>query len=207
MRIADEKSILKIVINPVNYYSHNYGYYGLNNDFVQQEIVRDLRFQLSSGNVRVFSSWEARSSNIVPDRVIDIEWNELFLPIPRTQTFTRQVSRTVQTGETADKKPIYATVSATLYITRRVLDSRARLSCRVYEPNTNNVILWDEFPVNNNQVEEYATYSGDSRALSAYEWALVNNRSFGDLSQYDMFTNVFRSVYPQLLNRLRMVTW
>lgn len=207
MEIADNKSVLKVVINPVNYYSHNFGYYGLNSDYVQQEIVRDLKFQLSSGNVRVYSNWEARSGNIAPDRVIDLEWNELFIPIPRTQTFSRQVSREIQTGQTADIRPVYTTVTATIYVTRRQIDSRGRLSCKVTEPTTNNVVLWDEFPAYNNNVEEYATYRGDSRALSSYDWALVNNSSFRDPSQYDMFNNVFRQVYPQLLNRLRAVTW
>ncbi len=162
---------------------------------------------MSSGNVRVYSNWEARSGNIAPDRVIDLEWNELFIPIPRTQTFARQVSREIQTGQTADKRPVYTTVTATIYITRRQLDSRGRLSCKVTEPATNSVVLWDEFPAYNNNVEEYATYRGDSRALSSYDWALVNNARFSDPSQYDMFNNVFRQVYPQLLSRLRTVTW
>jgi tetratricopeptide (TPR) repeat protein len=209
-RLMDEaynKSILKVVINPVNYYSHNYNYWGLNNDYVQQEIVRDLKFQLSSGNVMVYSSWEANANRVNADRVVDLSWNELFLPIPRTYTTSKQVSAQIQTGETADKKPVYNTVTATIYITRRVTESHGTLSCKVYEPATNSVVLWDEFPASYNNVEEYATYRGDSRALSSYDWALINNARYRDLTRNDMFNNVFRQAYPQLLSRLRSVTW
>jgi hypothetical protein len=205
---AQQQSILNVVINPVDYYSRSYNSWGFNNDFMQQDIVRDLKYQLSSTNVRVYSDWEARANNIYPDRVIDLKWDEMFIPTPIDQTFTRQVSKEIQVGLTEDKKPIYNTVYATVYVTRRSLQTHGSLSCRIIDPANNQVVLWDNFPARNDINEEYATYRGDSRALSSYDWALINNRSsFRNMNQGDMLTNVYRQVYPQLVNRIRSVTW
>jgi hypothetical protein len=208
MEKAYDKSILTVVINPVNYYARSFNYWGLNNDYVQQEIARDLRFHLGqSDNVKVLTDQEARSSNLLPDRIIDLSWNELFLPIPQSNTYSRQVSKTIVTGKTADNKPVYTTAYATVYVTRVINQSRGTLDVKVIDPSDNKTILWDNFPVNNHTVEEYATYQGDSRALSSYDWAIINRGAFYNPSRYQMFDNIYRQVYPQLISRIRSVTW
>ncbi len=209
MNIAEEKSTLTIVINPVNYYAQSYGYWGLNNDYVQYELTRDLRYQLTTAgnNIKVYTDREAYSNRIKPDRIVDISWNELFMPQPVSTTYTRNVSQQVQTGETADKKPVYTTVTATIYITSKTVDARGTLSCRIIDPSTNRTIMWDNFPGSYMWREEYATYRGDSRALSSYDWALINNANFNDPQRRDIFSQVLNQVYPQLINRIRSVTW
>lgn len=205
---AYNKSILTIVVNPVNYYARSYNYWGLNNDYVQQEIARDLGFRLGqSDNVKVLTDYEARSSNRQPDRIIDLSWNELFLPIPESNTYSRQVSKTIVTGKTADNKPVYGTVYATVYVTRVFNRSRGTLDVKISDPSSGKTILWDNFPVNNNTAKEYATYRGDSRALSSYDWALLNRGAFNNPSRYQMFDNIYRQVYPQLISRIRSITW
>ncbi len=208
MEKAYDESILTVVINPVNYYARSFNYWGLNNDYVQQEIARDLRFQLGqSDNVKVLTDYEARSNNLQPDRIVDLSWNELFLPIPQNNTYSRQVSKTIVAGKTADGKPVYTTVNATVYVTRVFNQSRGTLDVKVTDPSTNKTVLWDNFPVNNNTIEEYGSYQGDSRALSSYDWALINRGAFNNPSRYQMFDNIYRQVYPRLISRIRSVTW
>lgn len=206
LNTAERNSVLNVVVAPVNYYARSYNYWGLNNDYVQQEIVRELRFQLPSRNMRIFTDLEARSNRIVPDRIIDLRWDELFLPYPTTQSFTREVSREVQTGQDADKKPIYTTVRATIYVTRRAIQASGNLSCTVTDGN-NQRLLWENFPASYNWTEEYATYRGDSRALSTYDWALINRSRIVDPNRRDIFLNVFRQVHPQLMSRIRSINW
>lgn len=206
--IAAEKSTVSVVINPVNYYAQSYGYWGLNNDYIQQEIARDLRYQLNSTHVKVYTDWEARKNEIVPDRVVDIGWDQLFIPMPSTNTFTRQVSRQVNTGRVDEKKqPIYETVTATLYITEKIVRANGNLTLRIFDAKNNRNVLWDNFPANYTWREQYANYRGDSRALSGYELAMINNSGYADPSRYDIFSNVLREVYPRLVNRVRSVTW
>ena len=203
---AYNKSILNVVVIPVNYYAQSYGYWGLQNDYVQQEIVRDLRFQLGSANVKVFTQLEARSQRINPDKIIELRWDQLFMPQPFTQTFTRAASKQIEVGRTKDNQPIYNTVNATLYITRRELRASGNLICRV-STNSGEQILSEYFPSNYNYVQEFATYRGDSRALSGYDLALINNTRMNNYSRRDVFTEVFRQVYPQLISRLRSINW
>jgi hypothetical protein len=168
--------------------------------------MRDLRFQLGTGNVNILSEQEARSYRVIPDRVIDLNWNELFVPVPYTQTFTRELSKQIETGQTSDKKPIYTTVRATLYVTRKEVQAYGTLSCRVTD-NNRQTLLSDNFPANYTWVQEYATYRGDSRALSSYEIALISNARIANYSRRDIFTQVFRQVYPQLISRIRSLDW
>lgn len=208
MAIANERSILEIVINPVDYYNNNYSYYGFNNDYMQDRFITDLRYQLgSSNNVRVYTEREAYQNKIYPDRVVDMRWNELYMPIPTQNTSTRQVSSNVVTGKTEDGKPIYTTVYATLYITQRYIEARGSLSVRITDPKTNRTVMYEDFPGGYTTQEEYATYRGDSRALSAYDWAMINNNRRGDPTRNNLFNEVMRQVYPQLINRIKSVTW
>ncbi|HEX8332591.1 MAG TPA: hypothetical protein VF622_08205 [Segetibacter sp.] len=206
--VAAEKGTVSVVINPVNYYSQSFGYWGLNNDYIQQEIARDLRYQLNSSNVKVYTEWEARRSNIVPDRVVDIGWDQLYIPTPITNTSTRQVSKQINTGRVDDKKqPIYETVTATLYITEKYVRANGNLTLRIFDAKNNRNVLWDNFPADYTWREHYATYRGDSRALSGYELAMINNSAYRDPSRNDIFGNVLREVYPRLVSRIRSVTW
>ncbi len=208
MEIANEKSIIDIVINPVNYFNNGFDYYGFNNDFMQYQFINDLRYQLgASKNVRVYTDREAFSNNIYPDRVVDLRWNELYFPIPTQNTVTRQVSNSVVTGRTADGKPVYTTVYATLIITRRLIEARGSLSVRITDPTNNRTLMYEDFPGGYTRQEEYATYRGDSRALSAYDWAIINNSNYIDPTRNSLFNEVLRQVYPRLLSRIKSVTW
>ena len=208
MQVANERSILEIVINPVNYYNNSYSYYGLNNDFMQYQFVNDLRYQLgSTNNVRVFTDREAYQNKIYPDRVVDMQWNELYMPAPTQNTVTKQVSSEVVTGKTTDGKPVYTTVFATLFITQRFIEARGSLSVRITDPKTNRILMYEDFPGGYTTREEYATYRGDSRALSAYDWAMINNNQNSNPTRNSLFNEVMRQVYPQLINRIKSVTW
>ena len=208
MAIANERSILEIVINPVDYFNNNYSYYGFNNDYMQDRFVTDLRYQLgTSNNVRVYTEREAYQNKIYPDRVVDMRWNELYMPIPTQNNITREVSRNVVTGKTQDGKPIYTTVYATLYITQRYVEARGSLSVRITDPKSNRTVMYEDFPGGYTTQEEYATYRGDSRALSAYDWAIINNNRGSNPTRNNLFNEVMRQVYPQLINRIKSVTW
>jgi hypothetical protein len=49
--------------------------------------------------------------------------------------------------------------------------------------------------------EEVATYSGDRRALSNNDWALINN-NFNLPGREDILNRLYRNIYPQVKNRI-----
>ena len=67
--------------------------------------------------------------------------------------------------------------------------------------------MYEDFPGGYTTREEYATYRGDSRALSAYDWAMINNNRNDNPTRNSLFNEVMRQVYPQLINRIKSVTW
>jgi hypothetical protein len=208
LKEAESRSILNIVINPVNYYAQSYGYWGLQSDNIQEQIARDVRSQVGSGTVRVYTELEARRRQVFPDRLVDISWNELFVPIPNTHTYSRNVSKQIQTGTNSENKPIYTTVNATVFVVQKSIVARGNLELRITEPATNRQIVWDNFPAQYSWNEEYASYQGDSRALDASDWALINRaNNFIDPSRSYIYNQVFSQVYPRLLSRIRSVTW
>ena len=51
--------------------------------------------------------------------------------------------------------------------------------------------------------QESATYNGDSRALSAQDWELVNNTGIFAQPRKDVILNeLFRKIYPQVKNNI-----
>lgn len=208
LKDAERRSILNIVINPVNYYAQSFGYWGLSNDNIQQQMVSDLRSQVGTGTVKIYTEQEARSRQVYPDRLVDISWNELFVPIPNTHSYSRTVNKQIETGKTSDNKPIYTNVSATVYVVQKSVRARGSLELRITEPATGRTILWDNFPAQYSWQEEYASYQGDSRALDASDWALINRANgFRDPTRSDMYNQIFSQAYPRLLSRIRSVTW
>lgn len=53
-----------------------------------------------------------------------------------------------------------------------------------------------------NWQEEYATYSGDSRALSSNDWALINNNRYNEPRKEEVLNELYRKIYPQVKNRI-----
>ena len=50
--------------------------------------------------------------------------------------------------------------------------------------------------------EEHATYNGDSRALSANDWAMINNSYYNEPRKEDVLNELYRKIYPQVKNKI-----
>jgi hypothetical protein len=51
--------------------------------------------------------------------------------------------------------------------------------------------------------EERATYSGDSRALSANDWGMINNgRGYNSPQKEEVLGELFKKIYPQVKNNI-----
>ncbi|HYE55352.1 MAG TPA: hypothetical protein VD996_10925, partial [Chitinophagaceae bacterium] len=174
MSEAREKGMLDVVINPVQTRGYVYGNFGYNADRFQRELVRDLGGQYGNINsgARFYTDWEARSQNVRPDWVVDLNWENVYISQPYTRTSTRNVSKQIEAGRDSTGKVIYKTVTATLHITQRTASARADMEYRIVDLDDHKDIQWSRIPVYLDLNTEYARYTGDSRALSDYDWAL-----------------------------------
>lgn len=203
---AKELATIKVIVRPVNYYNIGWQQWGFDNDFLQYRMVRDLNNTSAYQHVRFYTDRDAAADRIRADKVVELNFNDLFIGPVAQNSNTLQRSKQIQTGQTASipPKPVYETVKATVFITRKILQSRATLDCRIYDWATGNIILSDRFPDNYSWRHEYATYSGDRRALEPADWNLINSSpGMNAPSRTDLAARLINNCYNQLLSRIR----
>lgn len=154
-----------ILVNDVDYDSHNWEYWGFENDWML-EAVKEM---LKKKKVRACNSEEASSRSIVPGSIMHISFSDFKFEDPKTERYNERVTRRVVTSytNTNPMKPVYGNVSATVYRERSWCYTTAYLTCRVVARSTDSTILHYRAPVNYYWQNNSATYQGDERALTA----------------------------------------
>jgi len=216
MDVAYKSSVIKVVINPVTDNSFYYNSVGFNNfgnsfnnDNFQRSLVRDLGGSYNKNTAALFyTDWEARRENIRPDWEIDLTWLDIDIPHPSTNQYSRNISRQIEAGKDTSGKIYYETVHATLHVIKKYFTAYGELECRIMDMDSRSIISNDRFRDQFNFQEEYATYSGDSRALSNSDWALINNNRYQIPGKEDILSELYQRIYPQVKNRIySAVSW
>lgn len=210
IKTAYKNSIVKVVVNPVRdntyfYNSMGWNNYGnnFNNDYFQRSLVRDLGGNYNKNSMGVFyTDWEARRENVRPDWEVDLTWMYLDIPQPMTNQYSRNVSRQIEVSRDTSGKVQYQTVTATLYVIRKYFTASGDMEMRITDVNTGRNITTQRYNDQFNWQEEYATYTGDSRALSGNEYALLNNNNYQIPRKEDILAQLSQRIYPQVKNRI-----
>jgi len=213
MNEAYQKSLLEVVINPIRednlFYS---SYYNSMNDFryrpeeYQQSLARDLGGRnVNSSMARFYTDADAHRQNLNPDIVIDIVWRNMDPLRSVPSNFSRQRSQQVQTGTDTAGRPTYTTVYATVHVQQQQYSVRANLDYNIHDTRTNNNVDYGTIPDDVSWTESYATYSGDSRALTSEDWQLINNsRGLNNgPTRGDVMNTLMKKAYPDLRNRIQ----
>lgn len=213
MDAAFENAMVNVVINPVqdNSYFFNTGWgnsgYNYSNEYFQQTLVRELKGTNSSRYpARFYTDWEARRDNVKPDWEVNLSLRNINIPRPQTYTYTRNASQRIEVGRDSSGNRIYSTVYATLYITRQSFTARADMEINITDIITRKNITYKTFSEDYRWEEEYATYNGDTRALSANDWRIINNNNGGgrynEPRREDVLNELYRKLYPQVKNKI-----
>jgi len=142
-------------------------------------LLRDLQFNSGNEFVRFYSAWDARSKRIRVDQELEMRFATVDISRPRDSRSSRRVSKEIVVKETVYKPDSvvkeYARVNAEITTTTRVMNSRAVLQLEVRDESGR--WLWsDNIPATHNWSTEFATFTGDERALSETDKQLVNRR-------------------------------
>ncbi len=208
MDFAYQKSILNVVINPVTDNSIYYNSAGWNrfgnsfeNDYLQRNLARDLGGSYSkNAQAHFYTDREARSADIDADLVVDLTWVNLEIPIPYTSRYSRNVSKQIEMGRDTSGHVSYETVSATLYITKKYFTATGDLESKISDAVTGSVLDNNRYTARFDWQQEYATYQGDSRALSGYDLSMLNNSNYMVPRKDDILTELYQRIYPQVKN-------
>ena len=206
---AYQAAIIDVVINPVQdnsfFFNTGWGNYGYNysNEYFQQTLVRELGGKYSSRYpAKFYTDWEARRDNVQPDWVVDLTLRNIDIPRPYTNNYTRNVNKQIEAGRDTSGRIIYQNVYATINITQQSFTASAQLDVNITDAVSRRNISYNTYRDDYRWQQEYATYSGDSRALSSNDWALINNRNYNEPRKEDVLNELYRKIYPQVKNRI-----
>jgi len=209
MDMAYQNAIINVVINPVQdnsfFFNTGWGNYGYNysNEYFQQTLIRELGGKYSSRYpAKFYSDWEARRDNVQPDWVVDLTLRNMDIPRPGSYTYSRNVNKQIESGRDTSGKTIYQTVYATINITKQSFTARGQMDVNITDAVSRKNISYNTYTDDYRWEQEYGSYSGDSRALSNYDWAIINNVNYREPRKEDVLNELYRKIYPQVKNRI-----
>jgi hypothetical protein len=209
MEEAYQNAIVNVVINPVqdNSYFFNTGWgnsgYNYSNEYFQQTLVRELKgINSSRYPARFYTDWEARRDNVQPDWEVNLTLKNMYIPRPQNYVYSRNASQQIEVGRDTSGKTIYRTVYATINITKQSFTARADMEINITDVSTLKNITYNTFSEDYRWEEEHATYNGDSRALNANDWAIINNSYYNEPRKEDVLNELYRKLYPQVKNKI-----
>ncbi len=206
---AYQNAIINVVINPVqdNSFFFNSGWgntgYNYSNEYFQQTLIRELGGKYAGRYpAKFFTEWEARRDNVPPDWVVDLTLRNMDIPRPTAYNYSRNVSQQIESGRDTSGKTIYKTVYATINISKQSFTARGQMDVSITDVASRRNISYNTYSDDYRWEEEHATYSGDSRALSNNDWALINNSRYNEPRKEDVLNELYRKIYPQVKNKI-----
>ena len=177
---AYENAVTNVVILPLEqkYGFRNSSYNNGNGNFDEQ-LLRNLRFNSGNEFLKFYSDWDAAARNIRADMVVDMRLTTLNIGRYFDDRSKKQVSKEVVIKEIVYRPDsivkIYGKVYADITTIRRTMHSDAMLQVNVRDANGG--WLWsDNVNSNYSWSAEFATYTGDARALSDGDKQQVDRR-------------------------------
>ena len=122
-----------------------------------------------------------------------------------TNQYSRNISRQIETSRDTSGKVQYQTVTATLHIIKKYFTASGDMELRISDVSTGRNISTNRYTDQFNWQEEYATYTGDSRALSSNDYALLNNNNYQVPRREDILNQLSQRIYPQIKSRIASV--
>ncbi|MBB1282995.1 hypothetical protein HRH25_01325 [Flavisolibacter sp. BT320] len=204
---AYNAALTKILVVPIQNYG-NYSYHSnMQLQQFQNDVMRTLANNIHDNFIRFYSEWDLRSKDLEPDQVLEMNLGRLMIGRPVDNSTSRDVSKQVVVKETVYKPDSvikqYATVKARITTTRRTLLSEGDLYMTIRD--INGRIVWnDRFTGQHRWQMEFVSYTGDERALSDSDKALVNKAPTGRVpSEAEIMGELYRQIQLDLSGRLR----
>ena len=200
------QAITKVVIAPIQ----NYGGAAMGSQsqlqHFQRDVIRTLSQSMNNDFVKFFTEYELRNKNLEADQVMELNLSRISLGQPNDNRNTREVSREVVIKEIVYKPDSvvkqYGTVKAKITTTKRTLLSQGDLFITVRD--TRGLTIWnDRFTGEHKWQAEFASYTGDERALSDSDKSQLNQDNYNPPSQDKIMEELLRQIQNDLSQRLR----
>jgi len=183
--------------------------YQYSNEYFQDRIEEFVRTNRRMNRfVQFYSPEEATKTKLKPDQVVRLEIidfvvGETNVTNDRVTIISKDSVKTGEATVNGKKVPVYGKVKAQLTRSRKVVRSRGLLAIEIFDFQTNKVLLREEIPGEYNWLNEWATYNGDERALTAADRALAERRELLPPPPQQLFIEFTKPIYDQVTGRIR----
>lgn len=178
MNEAYEFAVTNVVILPMQQQGgFVYSSYSIGGNNFDDQLIRSLQYNTGNEFVKFYSAWDARSQHIRADQVVDMRLATFNIGRYHDYQTSRRVSKEIVIKETVFRPDSivkeFGWVHADITSTRRTMNSDALLQVNVND-NDGHWLWSDNFNGNHNWSTEFATYTGDARALSVSDKQLID---------------------------------
>jgi hypothetical protein len=176
---AYANAVTNVIIQPLTRSGYQYSSYNYDFNAFNYDVLRYLNNNSGNNFIRYYSANDAASRDLRPDNAVDMRFSDVNIGRYRDQRSTREVSRQIVAKEIVHKPDSvtkeYITVKAKITTTVRRIQADGLLQATVRDMD--NKWLWsDTYRGDYTWEAEFATYTGDERALSDDDKKLVNRR-------------------------------
>lgn len=207
MTEAYDYAVTNVVILPMQQQGgYVYSSYTVGGNNIDDYLIRNLQYNSGNEFVKFYSAWDARSNNIRVDQEVDLRMARADIGRQQDYKTTRRVTKEIVVKEVVYKPDSivreYAKVHADITTVRRSISSSALLQATVRDEN--GQWIWnDSFTGQHNWSTEFATYTGDARALSESDKQLLNQQRTFAPSENEIVRQLVEQINNDALYRIK----
>lgn len=173
--------------------------------WLQQSILWNLETIRPSRTLLRFETPDGFSTpQRQPDQKLLLDFTDLRFDPPFTDTYsyerTREVTLTDDEGN-----PRVVMVQATVFVTRKMVRARTVLRADLRQLDDSRTLLYEMFPADYSWRSLSGRFTGDARALTADDYAIINNTETPPPSSDELFRMLSEKCTNDLVFRLRTI--
>ena len=197
---------LAIVNIIVDKFDQSFNNYSVNANYFQNDIVNTLNNIGNSHYYKFYNTSEPRAREVRADQYMDINVYDIWFGQMGATRNSYTVSKDItEKDDKDDKKTRTTTVTATVNVTRRVIDSRASMDYRITDAIERRMVGSDRIFAQYTWEKLTGNYTGDQRALSDKDWAIIRGVYNNQPSYDELYRELTRQLMNQFDNRMRAI--
>lgn len=204
---AYESAVTNVVILPMQQQNgYVYSSYNLSTPNLEDQMVRNLQYNSGNQFIKFYSVWDVRSLNVRVDQEVDLRIITMDIGRQYDNRTARKVSKDIVIKETVYKPDSvvkeYARIYANVITTTRTSSSSVQLQMNVR--NSDGRWMWnDNVNAVYNWRTDFATFTGDERALSDADKQIVNRRHEFAPPESEIMRILLENITNDALYRIR----
>lgn len=201
---AYDLALVNVVVNKFD--QRFGGYYNINASYFQDDVVNNLNSIGNSYYYKFYGTNDPRSGQVRVDQFMEINVYDIRFGQLASNSYSYNVSKDITVQDEKDPKvKKTTTVTATVNVTRRIIDSRAMMDYRINDEISHRMLAYDRVGAQYTWEKLTGSYTGDSRALSDKDWAIVRGAYNNPPAYEELYRELTRRMMTEFSNRMRTI--